>query len=64
MLPGYVSAPFRSSGSLVELLPEWLASTHQMNMVYPNRKNPSKAQSAFRAYVEAYDFSRLASALP
>lgn len=64
LLPAYVSASFRSAGALVEVLPDWRASPHQMSVIYPNRDTLSKAQSAFRAYVEAYDFSRLASGLP
>ncbi len=63
LLPAYVSAAFRSSGALVEVLPRWQASTYQMSMIYPNRTNLSKAQSAFRAFTDAYDFSRLANAL-
>lgn len=64
VLPAYVSADFRASGALVELLPDWQVPAHQMSLIFPNRDNHSKAQSAFRAYVEAYDFSRLSSGLP
>lgn len=63
LLPAYISASYRSAGSLVELLPDWKASPHQMSMIFPNKENHSKAQSAFRLYVDAYDFSRLASGL-
>lgn len=61
LLPAYISADYRAAGALVELLPDWQVPPHQMSLIFPNRDNHSKAQSAFRAYVEAYDFSRLSS---
>lgn len=61
VLPAYVCAPYISAGALVELLPLWKIPTHQMIMVSSNVKNLSKALVAFRGYVNAYDFSPLAS---
>lgn len=63
LLPAYISVSFRAAGALIELLPDWQVPAHQMSLIFPNRDNHSKAQSAFRAYVEAYDFSRLSSGL-
>lgn len=59
LLPAYISAAYLSAGALTEVLADWTATSHQMSLVFPNMKNHSKAQTAFRAYVDAYDFSRL-----
>lgn len=63
VLPAYVCAPYIAAGVLAVLLPQWQLPAHQMVMVSPNTKNLSKAQAAFRAYVNAYDFSPLASGI-
>jgi DNA-binding transcriptional LysR family regulator len=61
LLPAYISADYRATGALVELLPDWQVPPHQMSLIFPNRDNRSKAQTAFRAYVDSFDFSRLSS---
>jgi DNA-binding transcriptional LysR family regulator len=61
LLPAYISADYRAAGALVELLQEWQVPAHQMSLIFPNRDNHSKAQTAFRAYVDSFDFSRLSS---
>jgi DNA-binding transcriptional LysR family regulator len=61
VLPAYVCAPYLATGSLVELLPQWRIPVHQMSMVSSELRNLSKAQAAFRGYVDAYDFSPLSS---
>lgn len=59
LLPAYICASYISAGALVELLPNWKAPAHQMCLVFPNTKNSSKAQMAFRSYVDTYSFTRL-----
>lgn len=59
LLPAYVCASCISAGALVELLPDWKAPAHQMCLIFPNTKNSSKAQKAFRSYVDVYSFTRL-----
>jgi DNA-binding transcriptional LysR family regulator len=61
VLPAYVCAPFLATGALVEMLPQWRIPVHQMIMVSTEVRNLSKAQSTFRGYVDAYDFSPLSS---
>ena len=61
VLPAYVCAPYISTGMLAELLPRWRIPAHQMIMVSPEVRNLSKAQAAFRAYIDAYDFGPLSS---
>jgi DNA-binding transcriptional LysR family regulator len=63
LLPAYVSASFISGGMLVELLPDWRVPPHRMSLIFPKTKNSSKAQIAFRAYAERYDFSRLSGGM-
>jgi DNA-binding transcriptional LysR family regulator len=62
LLPAYVGASFVSAGMLVELLPDWKVPPHRMSLIFPKTRNSSKAQTAFRAYAERYDFSRLSGA--
>lgn len=59
LLPAYVCASYISAGSLVTLLPKWKAAPYEMVMLFPSLKNLSNTQSAFRSYVNAYDFSRM-----
>jgi DNA-binding transcriptional LysR family regulator len=61
ILPAYVCAPYLSTGSLVEILPQWSIPAHQMIMVSPEGRTLSKAQAAFRGYVDSYDFGCLSS---
>ena len=61
VLPAYVCAPYISMGDLVELMPQWKIPAHQMIMISSAARNLSKAQAAFRGYVDAYDFSALSS---
>lgn len=61
LLPMYVCQPAIAAGRLVELLRGWELSPYDMILVFPDRKNQSKAQAAFRDYVDAYDFSRFAT---
>lgn len=61
VLPAYICAPYISTGSLVEILPQWRIPAHQMIMVSPEARNLSKAQAAFRGYVDSYDFGSLSS---
>jgi hypothetical protein len=39
------------------VLPGWEHAPHDMTLVFPGRKNHSKAQAAFRDYVDLYDFT-------
>jgi DNA-binding transcriptional LysR family regulator len=61
VLPAYVCAPYISTGALVEAMPQWRIPAHQMIMVSSEVRNLSKAQAAFRGYVDAYDFTPLSS---
>lgn len=61
LLPSYVCKPTIAAGRLAEVLPGWELSPYDMMLVFPDRKNQSKAQAAFRDYVDAYDFSNFAA---
>ncbi|MER8589831.1 hypothetical protein NKH19_32520 [Mesorhizobium sp. M1338] len=41
----------------MELLPGWEIPPYEMMLIFPNLKNQSKAQAAFRDYVKTFDFS-------
>lgn len=60
MLPAYVCRQAIRAGRLIEILPRWLPSSYDMKLVFPGRKNQSRAQAAFRDYVDSYDFSDFA----
>jgi len=57
LLPAYICQPALAEGALTQLLPEWAPAPYDMSMIFPSRENPSRAQLAFRDYVNAYDFS-------
>ncbi|WP_352983839.1 LysR substrate-binding domain-containing protein [Mesorhizobium sp. M1338] len=57
LLPAYVCQPAVAVGRLVELLPGWEIPPYEMMLIFPNLKNQSKAQAAFRDYVKTFDFS-------
>ncbi|RWP39345.1 MAG: LysR family transcriptional regulator [Mesorhizobium sp.] len=61
LLPAYVCQPAIAAGRLIELLPGWELTPYDMTLVFPDRKNQSKAQAAFRDYVDACDFSHFAT---
>ncbi len=57
LLPAYVCQPSVAVGRLVELLPGWEIPPYEMMLIFPNLKNQSEAQVAFRDYVDTFDFS-------
>jgi len=61
LLPAYVCQPSISAGRLVELLPEWKIPPYEMTLIFPNLKNQSKAQVAFRDWTGVFDFSAFAT---
>lgn len=61
LLPAYVCQPSIAAGRLIALLPTWVAPPYEMSLVFPNRKNQSSAQVAFRDYIKSYDFSHFSS---
>lgn len=64
MLPAYVCHPALRTNRLVQVLPDWTITPHQMVLVFPNLKNQSRAQAAFRQHVNGYDFSPLSGPAP
>lgn len=60
LLPAYVCQPTLAVRRLVELLPDWDIPPSEMVLAFPNLKNQSRAQAAFRDYVNAFDFSAFA----
>lgn len=60
LLPSYICRPAIKAGKLIEILPGWNPSSYDMKLVFPGRKNQSKAQAAFRDYVNAFDFTEFA----
>ncbi|TIX29364.1 MAG: LysR family transcriptional regulator [Mesorhizobium sp.] len=60
LLPAYVCQPSLASGRLVELLAGWKIPPYEMTMIFPHLRNQSKAQAAFRHYVNTFDFSAFA----
>ncbi|GIK98966.1 MAG: LysR family transcriptional regulator [Alphaproteobacteria bacterium] len=63
LLPAYVCQPAIAAGRLVELLPGWDIPSYEMLLISPRLKNQSNAQTAFRSYVSAFDFSQLSAGL-
>jgi DNA-binding transcriptional LysR family regulator len=63
MLPAYVCQTSIAAIRLVELLPGWKIPSHELTLISPKSKNRSSAQAAFRAYVNAFDFTRLSAGL-
>ncbi len=61
LLPAYVCQPSIAVHRLVELLPDWEIAPYEMTLLFPNLKNQSMAQTAFRAWVNAFDFSTFAT---
>lgn len=61
LLPAYVCQPSLVAGQLVTVLPGWSLAPHDLTLVFPYRTNHSKAQAAFKAYVDAFDFSPFAT---
>jgi len=61
LLPAYVCQPALTAGQLVAVLPGWDHAPHDMTLVFPDRKNQSKAQAAFRDYIDLYDFTPFAT---
>ncbi|MDS9469708.1 LysR family transcriptional regulator [Paracoccus sp. MBLB3053] len=60
LLPAYVCQPALAANCLVNLLADWTIPPHEMMLLFPNLKNQSSAQAAFRAHISGYDFSVLA----
>lgn len=60
LLPAYICQPALSGGALVALLPDWPPASYEMALIFPSRENPSRAQLAFRDYVNRSDFSGFA----
>lgn len=60
LLPAYICHPSIASGRLVDVLSAWTVRPYEMTLVSPYLKHQSKAQAAFRDYVNAFDFSALA----
>jgi DNA-binding transcriptional LysR family regulator len=63
LLPAYVCQPSIAAGRLVGLLPGLNIPSYDMVLISPRLKNQSKAQTAFRSYVDASDFSQLSAGL-
>ena len=63
MLPAYVCQPSISANRLVELLPGWNIPPSEMTLISPKSQNQSSAQTAFRAHVSAFKFTRLSAGL-
>jgi len=61
LLPAYVCRPALAANRLVALLPDWQSPPGEMVLLFPNLKNLSSAQAAFRDHVNNYDFSLLSS---
>lgn len=57
LLPAYICQPALASGRLIGLLPDWDIPPYEMLLAFPDAKNQSRAQAAFRAYVNGFDFS-------
>jgi DNA-binding transcriptional LysR family regulator len=57
LLPAYVCQPALGAGQLITLLPNWEISPHDLILVRPDRKNQSKAQTAFSEFIDLYDFT-------
>lgn len=57
LLPAYVCQPSIAVGRLIALLPTWMAPSYEMSLIFPNRKNQSSAQVAFRSYVNTCSFA-------
>lgn len=62
LLPAYVCRPALASHRLMELLPDWNIPPYEMMLAFPDVKNLSRAQAAFRKYVNGFDFSAFAGA--
>ncbi|WPE24247.1 LysR family transcriptional regulator [Shinella zoogloeoides] len=60
LLPAYACEPALASGRLVELLPDWEIPPYEMALIVPDRNNQSKAQAAFRSFVQGFDFTAFA----
>ncbi|NJO33601.1 MAG: hypothetical protein HC869_11085 [Rhodospirillales bacterium] len=60
LLPAYVCQLALAAGRLVALLPGWNIPPYEMKLIFPNLKNQSKPQAAFRGYVNTFDFSAFA----
>lgn len=63
LLPAYVCQPALTTRRLVEVLPDWEASPYEMTLIFPHGKDQSRAQAAFRDYVNEFDFSALKRSL-
>jgi DNA-binding transcriptional LysR family regulator len=61
MLPAYVCQPMLAASRLVELLPGWEIAPYEMKLVSTRSKNLSRAQQAFRQYIDAFSFSMLSN---
>lgn len=60
LLPAYVCEPALKTRRLIELLPDWDIQPYEMMLAFHAAKNQSRAQVAFRSYVNAFDFSSFA----
>ncbi|WP_227421525.1 substrate binding domain-containing protein [Pacificispira spongiicola] len=63
LLPAYICQPAIAAGRLTVLLPNWDLVPYDMALIFPDRTNQSKAQTAFRDFVDAFDFSRFAAGI-
>jgi DNA-binding transcriptional LysR family regulator len=57
LLPAYVCQPSIVMGRLKVLMSGWDITPYEMVMVFPKLKNQSRAQTAFREFVNSFDFS-------
>ncbi|MET3791000.1 LysR family transcriptional regulator [Aquamicrobium terrae] len=62
LLPAYICQPALTTHRLIELLPDWDIPPYEMMLAFPNVRNQSRAQAAFRAYVNGCDFSAFGGA--
>lgn len=61
LLPAYICRPALATHRLRELLPDWTIPPSEMMLASPHAKNQSRAQAAFRSYVNGFDFSAFAA---
>lgn len=62
LLPTYICRPALATRRLSALLPDWNIPPYEMILAFPHVRNQSRAQAAFRDYVNGSDFSAFAGA--
>lgn len=63
ILPAYICTQSLQRGALIQLLGDWEIPDNHFYLLYPSRKDVSKAQTVFNSFLRSYDVSVLSTSI-